>query len=202
MVQINNNFMKVFLTALILIFSLQSWTKADDIRDFEIEGMSIGDSLLLYVSEKQIKDNMLTDYPGSKKFSRVQLGQFLNLSKFDDVQFHFQTEDKQYKIEAISAGIFFYNDFAMCLEEKKIIYNDIKNEFLDLEEKVNIGTHDYDNESKVNMNYLYFPNGGLIRIGCIDWTNKIENERGWRDHLAVGLNSEKFRNWKNNEAYN
>ena len=31
---------------LILIFSFQSWTKADDIGDFQIEGMSIGDSFV------------------------------------------------------------------------------------------------------------------------------------------------------------
>ena len=36
--------MRIFLSILILIFSFQSWTKADDIRDFEIEGISIGDS--------------------------------------------------------------------------------------------------------------------------------------------------------------
>ena len=37
--------MKIFLSVLILIFNFQSWTKADDIKDFEIEGMSVGDSL-------------------------------------------------------------------------------------------------------------------------------------------------------------
>ena len=47
--------MRVFIAVLVLIFSLQSWTKADDIRDFEIEGMSIGDSLLEFASEKEIK---------------------------------------------------------------------------------------------------------------------------------------------------
>ena len=46
--------MRFFLISLILIFSFQSWTKADDIRDFEIEGMSIGDSLLDYFSKKKI----------------------------------------------------------------------------------------------------------------------------------------------------
>ena len=45
-------YMRVFLTVLILIFSLQSWTKADDIRDFEIEGISIGESLLKYFDEE------------------------------------------------------------------------------------------------------------------------------------------------------
>ena len=38
--------MKRLLLILILTFSFQTLTKADDIRDFEIEGMSIGDSLL------------------------------------------------------------------------------------------------------------------------------------------------------------
>ena len=39
-------FMRIFLLALILIISLQSWTKADDISKLEIEGISIGDSAL------------------------------------------------------------------------------------------------------------------------------------------------------------
>ena len=49
--------MRVFIVALFIIFSLQSWTKADDIRDFQIEGMSIGDSLLDYFSESEIERN-------------------------------------------------------------------------------------------------------------------------------------------------
>jgi len=46
--------MKIFLTVIIIVFSLQSWTKAEDIKDFQIEGMSVGDSLLDYYSEKEI----------------------------------------------------------------------------------------------------------------------------------------------------
>ena len=46
--------MKLFLSLLIFILSLQSWTKAD-ISEFEIEGISIGDSLLNFLSEDEIK---------------------------------------------------------------------------------------------------------------------------------------------------
>ena len=46
--------MRIFLAVLVLIFSLQSWAKADDIKEFEIEGMSVGDSLLDYFSEEEI----------------------------------------------------------------------------------------------------------------------------------------------------
>ena len=41
-----------FLLTLLLIFSVQSLTKADDVSDFEIEGMSIGESALNYFDEE------------------------------------------------------------------------------------------------------------------------------------------------------
>ena len=59
--------MRIFIAALVLIFSLQSWSKADDIRDFEIEGMSIGDSLLDYLSEEEIKSNKKFLYNSKKE---------------------------------------------------------------------------------------------------------------------------------------
>ena len=45
--------MRTFITVLIIIFNLQTWTKADDIRDFEIEGISIGESLMDHMNIKQ-----------------------------------------------------------------------------------------------------------------------------------------------------
>jgi len=47
--------MKRLLLILILTFSFQSLSKADDIRDFQIEGMSLGDSLLDFFSLEEIK---------------------------------------------------------------------------------------------------------------------------------------------------
>ena len=38
--------MRILLSILVLIFNLQSFAKADDISEFEIEGISIGDSAL------------------------------------------------------------------------------------------------------------------------------------------------------------
>ena len=65
--------MKRLLTILILIFTLQTSSWADDIRDFQIEGISIGDSLLDYFNENEIKRGMKLDYYKSKKFIRVEL---------------------------------------------------------------------------------------------------------------------------------
>ena len=47
--------MKRLLIIFILTLNFQSWTKADDISDFEIEGLSIGDSLLNYFTINEIR---------------------------------------------------------------------------------------------------------------------------------------------------
>ena len=41
-------FMKRLLLILILTLTFQSWTIADEITEFEIEGMSVGESALKY----------------------------------------------------------------------------------------------------------------------------------------------------------
>jgi len=51
--------MKKLLGILVLGLFLITPSQADDIRDFQIEGMSIGDSLLDYFSEEEIKKNAL-----------------------------------------------------------------------------------------------------------------------------------------------
>ena len=63
--------MKRLLLILILTLSFQTLSKADDIRDFEIEGISVGDSLLNHaktigVTKKYILDKNFTFYPGSR----------------------------------------------------------------------------------------------------------------------------------------
>ena len=66
--------MRSFFLVLILIFGLQSWTKADDIRDFEIEGMSVGDSLLNYMSLEKLNS--------SKNLCKITIQTILLISLF------------------------------------------------------------------------------------------------------------------------
>ena len=58
---------RLSLYLILILFTLQTPSQADDIRDFQIEGISIGDSLLDYFSEAEINKQKKTFYP-SKKF--------------------------------------------------------------------------------------------------------------------------------------
>ena len=99
--------MKRLLLVLILTLSFQTLTKADDIRDFEIEGMSIGDSALKYFSKREIKMNKKNWYKDTK-FYGVQITS--QSEKFDAIQLHFKTGDKTYIIHSVGGLIDFSNN--------------------------------------------------------------------------------------------
>ena len=93
--------MRFFLIILILILSFQSWTKADDVSDFEIEGMSIGESLLNFMSEKQITEALGSEkaYFYENKF--VTISSWDNRDKYetyDNVGIILKQDDSTYKI--------------------------------------------------------------------------------------------------------
>jgi len=193
--------MRVFVGVLVLIFSLQTWTRADDIRDFQIEGMSIGDSLLDFMPKEKIEKLKMTDYPNSKKFSRVTTI-FPNMEIYEDVMIQFKTKDKKYIIHAVDGG-FYYNNNTIkdCYKKKDKIVKDISKQFPNLKTKKKSSTHSYDNESLVDSFYFYFENGGLIEVTCLDWTDKVTNELNFVDNLSIRLFTEEFRTWLNTEAY-
>ena len=60
--------MKILLTLFVLLFSSSMF--ADDISDFQIEGMSIGDSALDFFSKVDIIKNSKSYYK-NKKFTPV-----------------------------------------------------------------------------------------------------------------------------------
>ena len=69
--------MKRFLLIFFLTFSFEILVKADDIRDFEIEGLSLGDSALEIQNKDAIEEQKkLPDafYPKSKRFFTVSFG--------------------------------------------------------------------------------------------------------------------------------
>ena len=60
--------MKRLLLILILTLSFQSLVKAEDISDFEIEGMSINKSVLDYISVNEVLDNTLPYFETKREY--------------------------------------------------------------------------------------------------------------------------------------
>lgn len=118
--------MKIFLSILIIILNYQSFTKADDIRDFELEGLSIGDNLTKYMTINEIINNDHRHYPVDSKFYEVAYSG--NLTQYEYVNLAIKRNDDNFKIYFIR-GMNIVENKKDCLKIKKIIANDLKELF-------------------------------------------------------------------------
>ena len=91
--------MKKTLIIFVLLFSSKVF--ADDISDFEIEGMSLGDSLLDYFSEEEIIEKEEYFYK-NKKFVGIIFNNHPSFSIYEDVDFAYKPKDKKYIIYNIN----------------------------------------------------------------------------------------------------
>ena len=120
---------RLILLLFFISFSIQSWTKADDIRDFQIEGMSIGDSLLDYYTEKEIKKKIKNEntFFYNKDYMSISLSYKTGKFKvYDDVGVILKQNDKQYKIYSLEGTLVDDGTKENCYKKQNSIANEIE----------------------------------------------------------------------------
>jgi len=190
--------MRVFIAVLVLIFSFQSWTKADDIRDFQIEGMSIGDSALDFFSESKIIKNK-RDYYKNKTYTDSEIFTENN-SIYHSIHVIYKTNDKNYIIEGLAATILYTNNINKCYKKLDEIDVDIADLFKNTKKSgKQTQKHSGDKTGKSTItDILYdFKNGDVMILACYDWSKKT----GYADHLRIALRIKKYRNFLSYKAY-
>ena len=194
--------MRVFIAAIILIFSFQSWTRADDISDFQIEGISVGDSLLDYFEEEEIKDNIDPTSFKDKKYSKFEIFEHYFLKTYNSVQIFFKSNDKRYTIYFVSGGLFDENIEIKNCKKKNEIAKEISKSFKDVKiDDIGIYSHRIDKKSKVNAIYFFFKSGGYVKVACVDYSKEIEDKWGWSDNVRVDISTEEFSDWLSNASH-
>ena len=189
--------MRLIILITILIFNHISLTKAENISDFEIDGMSIGDSLLEYKTLSEVKkaeENKMM-YPESN-FAVIVFNP--NISQpYDYVEIVFDITNKEYTIDALTGNVNYPNSYDKCKKNKINISNEFKLMFNDAEIYENESPHYYFPDSIVDQIDFYPKSGGFVRVSCTDWSEKLFKENGWVDNLKVSIGSEKFSNFLN-----
>ncbi len=192
--------MRVFIAILVLIFSLQSLSKADDISEFQIEGISVGDSLLDYFSEEEINNAETHQYRNSSKYPNtkfliIRLQANINLKQYEQLQFVILNNDKKKIIHAVEGFIYYEKNINQCSKFKDKIVTELTNYVND--ENVNIYNHkakhgqDKSGKSTVEDTIFVFTSGAVFRVMCTDWSKKMQ----FKDELRVVINSVKFSNY-------
>ena len=107
-------FKKLFI--LIVVINFHSFLKADDINDFEINGMSIGDSALKFFSQEDLQNKRFM-YDDKTYASAAKL---LVNDIYEGVSIEFKANDENYQIKAMNGKILYDNkNFQDCYKVEK-----------------------------------------------------------------------------------
>ena len=190
--------MKKLLAIIILSLCFITPSQADGIKDFQLEGMSVGDSLLDYFSESEIKKFKRQTAFKDKTYSRYLIINHKNhSSKFDALRIYTKTNDKKYIIAQLAGLKKFKNAFDKCLEEKKIVLKDIKlaigesqnYKFFELKKRVRL--QDKSGKSYENLSVYDFNNNDQIKLACINWSQKMK----FTDMLDLVIMNDEVGEW-------
>ena len=84
--------------------------EGENVNEFEIGGIGIGDSLLDHFTEREIVSARNYDeYPSDMKFRIIDIDMRLKDSKFDTIQFYYKPNDKKYIVQSLNGRRAFDN---------------------------------------------------------------------------------------------
>ena len=181
--------MKILLTLFVLLFS--SSVLADDISDFQIEGISLGDSALDFFSEEEIKNN-LKNYYNDKTYSVAEIEFLPSFKVYDAIQIHFKTFDKNYIVHSVVGFLDYPNNIHECYDKKNEIYDEIAFLFPNMKNNEFTTPHPGDKSGKSVVSVSeYYNEEVFIRVACYDWSK----EMGYIDSLNVAIERNDFLKW-------
>jgi len=207
--------MRKFLISILIILSLNSLADAEDPSDFEIEGVSIGISLLDFFTKDQLENEKNSEYTyvyENNKFMKIGMGKekefYLqkNINNYDDIGLIIKPEDNNYIVYGVQGRIFCDNGIDFCLSKQKEIISDMKKIFKNnatLDEYEIKHAADKSGNSMVYVNDFVFKNSkDIVGVTVYDWSDDITSQKEWYDSLKVDIFSLEYIKFLKEEAYN
>jgi hypothetical protein len=195
--------MKRLLLILILTFSFQTLTKADDISDFEIEGMSIGDSLLDYLSKSEIKKiikitkNHYKYLKDPTKYREAYIFQPNNFKTYQTASLMFRQNDDNYTIMFVRGMKDYIENLNGCFSQLNEIAKEIETSISNFTKDVREGKSKLDKSGKsISYNTYYtLSSGDAIMLTCNNWDEKLRKKNNWTEGLSVIVRTKEVGNW-------
>ena len=205
--------MKKLLALLFSLFFLSSLSVfADDISDFEIEGISIGGSLLDYMTEdeilKEIESNRNKDsyYFLNEPNKYIQTRSLSNPSTYDGINFfiknniqnkYISNKNERYMIKGVNGFLTFNENFDGCIQKSNEIIEIVTEMFPN--EEIQEYRRNYDPDpsgnSIENLVMMWFDSGAAISVKCIDIEETFRKKNNWSEGLYLSISSTEIANW-------
>jgi len=204
--------MKKLLILLFSLFFLISSPSvfADDISDFTIEGISIGNSLLDYMTEDEILEeiSLRKDYYNflnePNKYTEVYL--FGDFSSYDYLSFfiknnstnqYVSNKNEKYTILSIYGSISYEKDLNSCTQKRDEIAEVLSEMFPNeqLQDASRNIRGDPSGDSIMVGFFFDFDSGDRIQAECTDFEENFRIKNNMTEGLNISINSAEIVDW-------
>lgn len=203
---------KISSYILFIVLSFNSASSANELKEFEIAGFSLGESLLDYFDKSDIKNELKSKYTyfyKDNKYAVLGVGDGVdyNLSmkfeNYDELALTVKPDDKKFIIYSVSGDIFCKDDIKKCLSQQKEIISELE-DFLGSKFESWEKPHSVDpsGKSMVYGSNITYADGSDIAVDVYQWSEKMKQENNFPDTLQVSMSTKEFSNFLMYEAYN
>ena len=201
--------MKRLILYIYLIFisiSISVHAIGEDISEFEIDGISVGESALKYFNKKEIlkeieENAYMYDYLREpKKFGHVVVREGLTDYTFVIL---FVSQNSEYTIEGVNGtidqAIDSKKDLQTCLKQMKEVEKVFSQIFNKYEKYEGDAKHPIDPSGRSKFHYVkfLFENGDNAQAQCYDFEEELKKKKNWAEGLTVTVRKKDVSNWLN-----
>ncbi len=175
---------------------------ADEISEYQIEGISIGDSLLDHLSKEEIANeiavnksayNYLTD-----EFGEVYLRG--NFKIYEVLSFFVKSNDKNYMIYDVRGAVFYDDNIEKCYAKQKEIVEEFSLLYKNTRKEEDKFVFPWDPTGKSHvLNIIFtFNSGDVITVSCAEYEKNLKIQNNWQDNLSVSISKKEVMDWLRN----
>ena len=175
---------------------------ADDISEYQIEGISIGDSLLDHFSKEEIITEIEINKPAynylTEDFGEVYL--YSNFDTYDRLSFFVKPKDKHYTIYSIKGSISYDDKLEQCFAKQKEIEKEFSSMYKNTKKIKQTLKFDWDptGESTTHNIRFDFDSGDFASVNCTKYKKSLKIENNWQDSLQVIIGTKEIIDWFEN----
>ena len=188
--------MKKLSTYLFLfLFSFSAPSFADDISDLQIEEINIGDSLLDYMSEKEIEKRKYMYHYTTDEFGEVY--KYDGLQTYFLLSFFVKPDDKNFTIYGINGTLPHEKDINSCYKKMSEISKEFSATYKNAKKNEQTFNHPGDptGRSKMKQVNFIFKSGDKIKIVCTDFEENLRIKNNWIDGLDIIIQRKEVTDW-------
>ena len=203
--------MKKLLILLFSLFLLSSPSvNADDISDFSIEGISIGDSLLDYMTEEEILEeiernkDLFVYLKEPNKYAEVYL--FKDSPTYNFVAFiinnkgtnnYITNKNEKYTILSIRGQIPYIENFNGCIQKRQEIVLELSRMFSIVNKDEWVQEHNLDpsGNSIIDAIEMLLDSGESLVLHCSNWEETFRNKNNYSEGLSISIDSVETSEW-------